>query len=347
LYAYRERVCLIQLSTRDTDYLVDPLGEVGIEALADLFADPAMEKVFHAAEYDVMCLKRDYGFRFASLFDTMWAARILGWPKVGLGDILTDKFGVQTNKRYQRYNWGKRPLESAAMTYACVDTHYLLPLRQRQRDALVQCGRWEEAQEVFAQVAETESATHSFDPADFWRIKGAHKLSRREQAILRELYAWRDREARRKNAPPFKVLGNQTLVTLATIRPRSASDLSGIRGLRPHHVNRYGDGILRAVKLGLRSKTPDPPPRPPRRSRGERERYNALRNWRKQVAAQRGVEPDVVLGNSVLWALAERKPSSPAELGQVEGLGPWKRRHYGPGILRSLGGLDRRRKSHR
>jgi ribonuclease D len=77
LYAYHERVCLIQCSIPGADYIVDPLAGLDLSPLARFFANPGVQKVFHAAEYDVMCLKRDFGFRFANLFDTMWAARIL------------------------------------------------------------------------------------------------------------------------------------------------------------------------------------------------------------------------------------------------------------------------------
>ncbi|MDY7078916.1 MAG: ribonuclease D, partial [Chloroflexota bacterium] len=165
LYAYQEQVCLIQFSIPGEDYLVDPLAGLDLSPLGHLFADPGKQKVFHAAEYDVMCLKRDFGFRFANLFDTMWAARILGWPRVGLGDVLQETFGVHTKKRYQRYNWGKRPLDQEALTYACLDTHYLLPLRHLQADALAQKENLEEAREVFDQVAASEPTFQSFSPS--------------------------------------------------------------------------------------------------------------------------------------------------------------------------------------
>ena len=93
LYAYRERVCLIQFSTPLADTLVDPLALDDLTPLAPIFADPKIEKVFHAAEYDLICLKRDFGFEFANLFDTLVAARILGRKQVGLGAILGS--GVQ------------------------------------------------------------------------------------------------------------------------------------------------------------------------------------------------------------------------------------------------------------
>lgn len=338
LYAYREQVCLIQISIPGADYLVDPLAGLDLAPLGGLLADPGVEKVFHAAEYDVMCIKRDFGFRFANLFDTMWAARILGWPRVGLGNVLEETFGVHTNKRYQRYNWGRRPLEQEAMAYAALDTHYLLPLRHLQAEALVEQGRWEEAREVFDQVAASEPVDLSFAPEDFWGIKGAYRLSGRQRAILRELAIWRDREARRRDRPHFKVLHDRVLAALARARPRSRKALRKVKGLSPRLVRRYAKPILEAVGRGMQARPPSPPPRPPRHSEEEVERFRALKAWRKRAAAKRGVDPDVVVGNAVLWALAERDPSTIAEMKGIEGLGPWKRERYGKAMLKTLRG---------
>ena len=337
LYAYQERVCLIQFSIPGVDYLVDPLTGLKLAPLGDLFANPEVQKVFHAAEYDVMCLKRDFGFQFTNLFDTMWAARILGWPRVGLGNVLQEVFGVRTQKRYQRYNWGKRPLDAEARLYASLDTHYLLPLRDLQADALTQKGRWEEAREVFDQIAASDPMPPTTpDADDFWRIQGAHDLPPRQQAILRELYVWREREARRLDRPPFKVLDKHTLVALAQARPRTAEELASVDGLKPYHVHRYGKGILRAVGRGMQARPPQPPPPPPRHSDAETARFQALRAWRKQVATKRGVGVGVILSNAILWTLAKQNPRTLDALDDVEGLGPWKRETYGKAILKVL-----------
>ena len=336
LYAYQEQVCLIQFSIPGADYVVDPLAGLDLSSLADLFADGGIQKVFHAAEYDVMCLKRDFGFHFANLFDTMWAGRILGWRRVGLGDVLKETFEVQTRKRYQRYNWGRRPLEPEALIYASIDTHYLLDLRRLQADALVQQGHWAEAREIFDQVAASEPSWQAFDPEGFWRVKGAHDLAGHECAVLRELWIWRDDEARRRDRPHFKVLSDRALLLLAKAVPRTAEDIIVVDGLKPHHVRRYGKRILQAVKRGMAAPVPRSPVPPPRRPNAEVVRFRALRAWRKRVANERGVENDIIVGNAVLWALAKQNPRTFADLESIEGLGPWRREVYGQGILQVL-----------
>lgn len=125
LHAFREQVCLVQFSTTNADYLVDPLALKDLSQLAPIFADPKIEKIFHAAEYDLICLRRDFHFSFANLFDTMQAARVLGYPAVGLDRLLGDKFGIRMDKRHQR-QIGLRPLTKEQIHYARLDTHYLL-----------------------------------------------------------------------------------------------------------------------------------------------------------------------------------------------------------------------------
>jgi ribonuclease D len=337
LHAYYERICLIQFSTRDADYIVDPLAHIDLAPLEELFASPDIEKVFHAAEQDVAGMSRDFGFEFAGLFDTMWGARILGWPRVGLADLLEEHFDVHTNKRYQRYNWGKRPIEPEALNYARLDTHYLLPLRDVEREEMERMGRLEEATEVFSQVAETPPATQPFGPDAFWRLKGVHKLNKRERAIVWKLYMWRDHEASRRNRPPFKVVGNRTLLRLARARPRKLGQLYPIRGMSKYVVRRYGRAILKAVERGQGGPVPKPPPHPPRPKRAVSQRNRKLRDWRRGVAERRGVDTDVVLPNAVVWAIAERNPTKLADLEEIEELGPWKRETYGREILRALG----------
>jgi ribonuclease D len=337
LYAYQEQVCLIQFSIPGTDYLVDPLSDLDPSPLGAVFFNPKVEKVFHAAEYDVICLRRDFGWDFANLFDTMWAARVLGWPRSGLGNILEEKFGVHLNKRWQRHDWGQRPLSPKALAYARLDTHYLIALRNHMLAELREKGRVQEAREFFVEVAQAESNHRSFDPnIDLWRVKGVWDLEPETRAILRELVIWRDAEARRRNRPPFKILADPTLVELAAARPRTVEELEGINGFKAHHRRRYGRKIIKAVANGTSAKPPSPPPRPPRPPDDVLERYEALRRWRKKTASQRSVEPDVVVSNAVLWELAQNQPRSPRELADLNVLGAWKQGTYGEALLKVL-----------
>ncbi len=342
LYSYFEKVCLLQFSTREQDYVVDPLVLPEVRELGLLFEDARVEKVFHAAEYDILCLKRDYGFAFNNLFDTMIAARILGWKNVGLGSILQERFEITLNKKMQRADWGHRPLTPEQIAYAREDTHYLLALRDLQVAELERLGRLNEAREEFARLTRVEPTPRHFDPDAYWNIPGARDLDSTDLGILRELFRWRDAQARREDRPPFKVLSDSTLLRVSQSRAHSLRELARTGGVSDFVLQRYGAALVRSIEHG-RAEPQTAWPRP--QTRGEapldnpaRNRLGKLKEWRKARAETRGVAPDVIVSNDVLFAAARKNPRTLDSLIEATQLGPWKAREYGPEILAVLQG---------
>ncbi len=266
----------------------------------------------------------------------MSAARTLGWPQVGLAAILETHFGVTMNKKHQRADWGHRPLTPEQLDYARLDTHYLAALREMQLHALTESGRWPEAHEEFARLARTRGDTPAGpDALAFWRVNGAHDLTPAQAAVLKEVFSYREEQAERVDRPPFKVMGESTLIEIARRTPRDIDALHGTPGLSPGQVHRHVHGLLHAVQRGLAA----PPQRAPqveREADDVRERYDLLRKWRKERAKARGVESDVIVPRSALWDLARRAPRTPGELTQIADLGPWRRATYGDEILKVL-----------
>jgi ribonuclease D len=341
LFAYREQVCLIQFSTDLDDYLIDPLALTDLSPLGPIFADPGVEKIFHAAEYDLICLKRDFGFQVRNLFDTMVASRILGRQAVGLGSLLKEEFGIELDKRYQRANWGQRPLPPALLSYARYDTHFLVDLRQRMQEELIHAGRWELAQEDFRRmenVAVPENDTTAEGLC--WRIAGSHELSVRQMAILHELCRYRDREARAANLPHFKVISNEVLLQVAQAAPSNLEELAANSKLSPKQLERFGNGLLAAVRAGQFS---DPPHRPHNHRPDDAflARLDALRNWRKITGRELGVESDVILPRETMEMIAQANPRSAADLATLLDDLPWRLEHFGEAILKVLNPSDR------
>lgn len=338
LYAYTERVCLIQFSIPGQDYVLDPLAIADLTALAQVFGNGRIEKVFHAAEYDVMVLNRDYGFLFESVFDTMIASRIVGWRRYGLGKLLEKHFGIVTDKRMQRTNWGKRPLSSEQLTYAQLDTHFLIDLRNVLLGELSAQKRVAEASAAFGRVAASRWNGKGFDPDDFWRIKGARDLDDVGLAILRALYIYRDRRARSLDRPPFKVLNDNVLVALSQQRPQTLDALRKIKGI-PRHLSAKN---LRRLLAEIDQARQNPLPQKRVRhenghlSQAVEQRYQVLRSWRKARSEARGVEPDVILSNQTLYQLAMQNPMSLRKLETVDMLGAWERQEYGKEIVALL-----------
>jgi ribonuclease D len=346
LYAYREQVCLIQISVPGSDYLVDPLALHDLSGLGPLLSDPAVLKVFHGAEYDLSVLHRDFGFTVANLFDTMWASRILGWPAHGLAALLRTHFGVSLNKKYQRANWGLRPLPPEQLDYARLDTHYLLPLHDIQARELQAMKRWAQARHRFARLIQTRWEPKAFDPEGFWQLSGVRDLDDVGRGVLRELYLFRDQRARAENRPPFKVLNNKVLVILSERLPRDLKDLHQVRGISHRMVGRYGRGLLAAIRRGTEQpiswqKRPRPTNNAARSPNGRpsaacQARYEALRIWRNATAEARGVEPDIVLTNQTLGAIARLNPRTRADLSRDGLLVRWQVEEFGDDLLAVL-----------
>ncbi len=337
LHAYHERVCLIQVSSRSTDYIIDPLALPDLTLIGDLLADPRIECVFHAAEYDLMCLKRDYRFEVVNLFDTMVAARVCGIRQIGLQNLVQAYLGVTLDKSHQRDNWGKRPLPAACLRYAQFDTHYLPDLRDMLLAELEARHHLEEACETFDDLCRLTEAHEgrSFDPEGYWKIGVPARLSPRQMATLRELYITRERLAQHADLPPMNVAQNRTLVELAQHTPTTREALRGIYGMSPNAVRRWGDEWLKTIAAAQHTPLRQQPiieAIPPDIA----DRYNALHAWRKKRAEQRGVESDVILTKQTLWSLAYKAPTSPDDLDDIEGLGPWRTQAYGAEILAVL-----------
>ena len=346
LHAYREQVCLIQLSTTEADYLVDPLALQDVSALSRLFEAETIEKVFHAAEYDLLCLHRDFGMAVCNLFDTMIAARILGRSEIGLGALLEAELGVKLDKRFQRANWGQRPLPEDLIDYARLDTHYLIALRDRLEAELAERGLVKLAQEDFVMAARKVSANHSAKRngtngeeaergVDCWRISGAYDLPAQQAAVLMELCRYRDEVARKLDRPLFKVFGDQTLLSIASELPKNLEQLGNLPGMSLNQVRRHGRKLLRVVQRGLQAQ-PVFPTRQRRPDEGFTERLEALRTWRKNLAAEIGVGSDVILPRELMISLAEKGPQDATALAEALEAAPWRLEHFGDLILSVL-----------
>jgi ribonuclease D len=334
-HAYRPRLCLIQIAAGGHDWVVDTLVLGDLGGLRDLLLDPAVEKTLHAAEGDLLHLRRDFDAGVVNVFDTMIAARLLGYQRFGLADLLQQHFGVSLDKRFQRHDWGVRPVPLPALRYAAADVQHLERLRDLLDHELHQRGRDEEARELFERVTHVVPEDRAFDPEGFWRVRGVFDLDARGRAILRELYTFRDERARAQDRPPVKVIGDDALLGVARQAP---ADHAGLRraGLSPLQVDRYGHGLLQAVRRGLRGPIPTPRPAGPRPEPRVMQRYDALRAWRKGRAAERGVDPEMLVSNAALRALARVNAADVAEVASLVDLGPWRANAYAGDLLQVM-----------
>ena len=248
-FAYRPRVCLIQISRNHEDFILDPLALEDISPLGRIFADPSIEKVLHAAENDLIGFKKDFRFRMQNVFDTSVASRLLGRSKLGLARILGEEFGVKLDKKYQRCNWEKRPLSPEQLYYAQLDTHFLIDLRNRLHRELLRKNLWSLAQEEYARLEQIRlNPPRKWDPDGYLRLKGAQKLSGPSLRVLKELSAYRERLARSANKAPFRVMNNEFMVRVAREMPGNVASLLRVRGLPLRFKGKGAERLLRVIE---------------------------------------------------------------------------------------------------
>jgi ribonuclease D len=335
LHAFREQVCLLQFSSTNEDYLIDPLALKDLSALAPIFADPNIEKIFHAAEYDLVCLRRDFGFSFANLFDTMHAARVLGYPAVGLDRLLNNKFKIQTDKRHQKANWAARPLTKEQIHYARLDTHYLFDLRDVLEKELCEKERLEFAREDFRRACQYDEQKQKTNGESWERFAARKDLSLRDLTILVQLCKWRDLEAEKLNRPVYKVIMDDTLVMIAKNSPQHKVDLSAL-GLSEKQIHLWGDSVLSAVRRGVAAPLVERKHIEAKNDAYLR-RLEKLKVWRKKIGLEMGVESDVILPKPYVTAIAENPPRNIDELAVIMKGSPSRVEKFGLQILKVLG----------
>jgi ribonuclease D len=343
-HRFVDRIYLLQLTARAADgaeasAIFDPLTVGPLPALGALVADPAVEVVFHDADYDLRLLHQDYGWHPRPLFDTRIAAQLLGLRAFGLAALLEREFDVRLDKKHQRADWSMRPLTADMLDYAAHDTRWLPRLRDRLRAQLEAKGRLTWAEEEFARLEGTRWAEEDASQG-FLKLKGARDLTRRELALLRELAGWRDGVAAQLDRSTFRVVGNEALFEIARRAPRTREELAAIKGVPRGSLEARGGEMLDAVARGLA--VPDAElPRFPRAPRWERDpdfdaRVSRLRAVRDDAAQRLDLDPGVLLSRERLETVARRNPATLEELAELPDLRRWQVAELGAALLAAL-----------
>jgi ribonuclease D len=340
-HRYRDRIYLLQLSTRDRTALIDPLALADLAPVGALLADAQVEKVFHDADYDLRVLDRDYGFRAVRLFDTRIAAQLAGEPAIGLAALLDKYLGITLAKEHQKADWSLRPLPPEMLAYAAADTRHLLDLRDALERRLHDLGRLGWAGEEFGRVEGLRwTGAPEGDADGYLRVKGAKGLPPRALAAFRELHRWRERVAEREDKAPFRVIGNDALLAVSRALPLAPADLGRIKELPASLARRHSAALLEAVARALALPERDLP-RLERAARHAKDpdfdaRVDRLKAVRNRVAAELGLEPGVLCGRTTLEAVARARPKDRAGLAQVRELRRWQIDVLGDAMLEAL-----------
>lgn len=303
LHAYPEKLCLLQFSVGSGDFLVDTLAGLDISALLDSLRN--RELIFHGADYDLRMLRKTFNFVPTAIFDTMTAARLLGYTQFGLGHLVERHLSITLEKGPQKMNWARRPLTPRMEEYARNDTRFLKPLSDTLRAELSSRGRltWqkETCDQLIMDCAEIPSANR-----DQWRMKGSDRLNPRGLATLRELWKWREREAIASNKPPFFVLNHDILLRLA----HEAEHVKNIDRILPPRLSyRRKEGILHALAHAQQVPEEDLPQKRInvlyQPTVAEQRRFLALKQIRDHKATELQIDPTLIASRSTMVLLSQ------------------------------------------
>lgn len=335
MFVYREEVCLVQLNAGGTLFVLDTLAIKRAGGTLDVLK-AELERHdrpcwLHGGEYDVGCLKRDYGITLGGVWDSQQAASLLGWERTGYGAAVEKLCGVALDKGHAQYDWATRPLDPAALRYAVDDVVYLPTVCELLR-AEIAAADLEEEVAIANQAVSTTTWSGGFDPGGFWRIKGVRDVPMTAMPVLAAMYAWRDRVAQAANKPPGRMLNNESLLAVARHAPTNFQLLKRA-GLKGWFLSAHGEELLAVIKDALANPQPLPP-RPKFREvlPIEEEREDRLKEWRRAEAEirskleNRPVPLQVVLPAKALEYL---KQHGAADLSVVPQLGAKRIAKYG------------------
>jgi ribonuclease D len=329
-HRYTDRLCLVQISVDDVDFVLDPLAFDLADTLRSVLVDPEVTVIMHGADYDLRLLDRDLGLSVAGLFDTQVAASLLGEPGLGLSALLDKHLGIALSKKHQRADWAQRPLPPDMIEYATADTAHLGRLAAILHAELLAVGRLDWAREEFRLLEairwEEEEPT---DPVT--RFREARKLGARDLTALRVAVEWRDDVARRRDRAPFRVAADQALMDVARERPRTLAGLQRIKGISRGAVRSAGpalldrlhavEGIPEKELQGYPAARRTGPGRPPPEVE---EAAAALKEVRNRRAQELGLARGTLMSNATLLEIARRQPRTVRALREVPGVKGWQ-----------------------
>jgi ribonuclease D len=341
MFHYQEKVCLLQMAGNGENVVIDPLEVNDLSPLAPLFSDKKVCKVFHGSDYDVRSLYRDFSIEINNLFDTQLASMFMGERETSLGAVVSKRFGIQLDKRYQKKDWSQRPLPDGMIEYAASDVFHLIPLAYQLMDELAAKKRLEWVQEECEYLSNVRPVENGSDPL-FLRFRGAGRLPRRNLAALEGLLQYRRDLAIKKDRPLFKVFSNTALLKIATEMADTPQAIENARCLSAKQIRIYGKSLSRVVQKAGALPTKDLPVYPRRRrpsvSPRVPDRIKSIKAWRDSLADRLELDPALLANKALMTAIAISKPSDIDGLRRVEGIHNWQVEAFGKHILSVLSG---------
>jgi len=339
MYHFKEKVCLVQMAAKKINLIIDPLEAKDLSPLRPLFKNKNIKKVFHGSDYDIRSLHRDFNIEVNNLFDTQLASMFLGIKATGLDAVLKNRFNVDIDKKYQKKDWSQRPLPKEMLEYAARDVGFLIPLAEILEGELEKAGRFPWIIEECGLLARVRHKTNNSEPL-YLNFKGAGLLDPKSLAVLEALLNFRLKIAQKKDKPLYKILENKPLMQIALKKPVDESQLKKMRVLGKKQIDMYGAKLVKIIKdeLGKSGNALPVYPRkaPPVPGHLDHVKIKALKSWRSKQAQQLGLDPGLLLNNTILNKIIILNPETQKDLFQIENMKKWQINNFGNEIIRFL-----------
>ncbi len=344
MYHYKEKVCLIQLASKKTNVVIDPIKVKDLSLIKRLFSSRKIKKICHGADYDIRSLYRDFKINVNNLFDTETACRFLGIKETGLDAVLKKYFNVDISKKYQKKDWSKRPLPKEMIDYAAGDVIYLLPLGEILTKELEKMKRLSWVLEECDYLSRVRPVL-AIDAPLFLKFKGAGRLKSRSLAVLEELLQFRKKIAERNDVPLFKIIGNSVLMKITAAKPVTLRQLVELEALSKKQLKMYGNDLIEVIAKALDIPENELPVYPrqkaPFLSHRVPKRVSALKRWRDKKAKDLKLDPGLICNNTLISTIAITNPTDTSSFDSVIKMKNWQKEEFGKEIITVLRNMTR------
>ena len=339
MFHFKEKVCLLQMATSDTVYIIDPLAVRDLTPLKAVFGNSRIKKVFHGADYDIRSLYRDFQISIENLFDTELACRFLGMTQTSLDKVIQKYFDQVLDKKYQKKDWSQRPIPNQMIDYAAKDALFLVPLAQILEKQLTRKNRLDWVIEACKLLSRVRPSPPPSTPL-YMNFKGAGRLDPLSLSILEDLLLLRIHLARQYDKPLFKVIGNHALLILANKKPIDATQLENSRALSARQTTRFGSMVLKVIQEALNRSETNLPAYPKVKTRRLKpsvaKRISALKSWKEEKAGELHIDPAMILTKAQMLAIADGNPSHVKDLKTIDPIKQWQIKEFGKEIIEVL-----------
>lgn len=339
LHSYFEKTCLIQITFNEQNFLIDPLSKININDLLESLN--SKEIILHGGDYDLRMIRQSYGFEFqGTVFDTMLAAQLLGYERLGLAALLEKHFGVELNKSVQRSDWSKRPLSNEQLHYATYDTYYLERLATILEHELREAKRFDWFKQHCSHMVDSTMIDKEVNREEAWRVKGYNDLTPAQLRYLRAIWHWREEIAQHLNVPPFKVMRSQLMMRMAKWKNyhpgQGAEEFQGLpKQFDFEFLPKLNENLFEADKLPKREW-------PEKRKKKTNTTYtpenrilvDKLKDACAKIANANELPLSVIVSRQKLSAISTKLPTNPEDLKAATKLQQWQRELIGETVFK-------------